>query len=47
MTDQTDEPQDDELLDVDVDDDELDVADLDDDPAYDPDDEELKRLKGG
>jgi hypothetical protein len=28
-------------------DDELDVADLDDDPAYNPDDENLKDLKGG
>jgi hypothetical protein len=26
---------------------ELDVQELEDDPAYDPDDPELKRLKGG
>ncbi len=27
--------------------DELDVEDLDEDPAYNPDDEELKDIKGG
>ena len=33
--------------DVVVEQEELDILDIEDDPAYSPDDEELRRMKGG
>ncbi len=46
----TDLPPDEELPPTDeviVEDEELDVLDLEDDPAYNPEDEDLRRMKGG
>lgn len=51
MTDQPEPGRDEELPPTDEvvveQDDELDILDLEDDPAYSPEDDELKRMKGG